>query len=52
MAGKKGDKKITEHTKDFAGSGVEGAKGQAAAAPKVIKGEDVLKSLRAKGMKI
>jgi hypothetical protein len=42
MAGKKKDQKITKKTNDFAGPGVEGVKGQAAAEPKVIKGEDVL----------
>jgi len=37
--------------KDFAGSGVEGQKDQAAEKT-IIRGEDVLKSMRAKGVKI
>lgn len=56
---KKGETKKTGQTvtdpeqKDFAGSGVEGQKSEPSPAEKtVIRGEDVLKSMRERGVKI
>ena len=49
MTKKKQTDPITEKTDDFAGSGVEGTKGEE---KQVVRGEDVLKTMRAAGVKI